>query len=93
MKKHHDKLDTPNAFIYLGHRKSQLFIPKTVIQQLLQIKTLLKYPGIACVGVVCLISIEIFRHLDFKGMPATFNLVVEISFLSSYAATNEVFNL
>lgn len=76
---HHDTLDTPNTFIYLEHRKSQLFIPKTVIQQLLKIKTLLKYPGIVCVGVACLIWIEIFRHLDFKGMPATFNLLVERS--------------
>lgn len=55
--------------------KSQLFITKTVIQQLLKIKTLLKYPEKARVGIACLI--QILGHLDFKAMPATFSLLVE----------------
>lgn len=57
--------------------KTQIFIPKTVIQQLLKIKTLQKYPGISCVGVICLILNEVFIYLDFKGMPSTFNSLVE----------------
>jgi len=65
---------TGHIYLFRAQRRDNFSFPK---QRQLKIKTLQKYPGITCGGDVCLVLIKIFRRLELKGMPASFNSLVE----------------